>query len=65
MKWDSGIDYDLDELVYLVETEWDCQWPGWRWVADRLNAEYGTTRSPAECRAKYARLMKEKDRIRL
>ena len=52
----NEIDGEAEQLVYLVDNGWAWQWPGWQWVADRLNAEYHNNRTAATCRRKYVRL---------
>ena len=56
--WPSADDYDNEtcDLIQIVDHGWDFQWPGWQWVANRLNARYGNNRTAAACRAKFARL---------
>lgn len=48
---------EVERLVYFVEDDWCWAWPGWKWVADRLNSEFGNGRTPQACRAKYARIL--------
>jgi len=50
------IDGETKQRVYLVEADWAWAWPGWKHVADKLNAEYGNNRTAKSCRAKYARI---------
>jgi len=51
---------EIDQLKYLVDHGWNFQWPGWRWVARRLNQEYGNNRSSRVCQRKYAKLQAPK-----
>ena len=53
------IDGETKQLVYLVEAAWSWAWPGWQWVADHLNSEYGNNRTAQACRAKYRRINAE------
>lgn len=41
------------ELIRYAEDEWQFQWPGWSWVAERFSG-----RSPAACRQRYNRILK-------
>ena len=56
--WPDVNDYDGEsaQLLRTVEHGWDCQFPGWQWVADVTNDEYGNDRTAASCRSKWARL---------
>jgi hypothetical protein len=56
--WPSVDEYDGEsaQLMRTVEHGWDCQFPGWQWVADEINDEYGNDRSAAACRSKWVRL---------
>ena len=45
MKWDTSIDGELEQLDELVHNAWCWQFPGWQWVADRLNEEYKNNRT--------------------
>lgn len=56
VKWDTKIDGEVEALDDLVSNDWCWKWPGWNWVANRLNAEYHNNRTPAACRLKYRRL---------
>ena len=58
MKWPEvdEIDGETEQLWWIVEHGWDWEWPGWKWVANRLNEEYGNKRSAAACRTKFNRL---------
>lgn len=57
MKWPNinEIDSETQYLMYLVYNGWDFHWPGWVWVSNRLNAEYGNNRSVEACRKKFDR----------
>jgi hypothetical protein len=61
MKWCSinEVDGETERLLYLVENEWSWEWPGWNWVAESLNSEFGNDRSANSCRNKYKRLIQE------
>ena len=52
MKWDTSIDGELEQLDELVHNAWCWQFPGWQWVADRLNEEYKNNRTANACRLK-------------
>lgn len=49
---------ETQELVWLVEDAWEFSWPGWSFVATRLNMDYGNNRTPRACMRKYWRLSK-------
>ena len=53
------MDGETEYLVQSVECDWYCQWPGWQWVADRINKLYDNSRTPAACRSKYSRIIKD------
>ena len=57
VPWPDREDYDGEtaQLVRTVEDGWDWAFPGWQWIADSINAEYGNNRTAAACRAKYER----------
>ena len=57
MRWPDKdeIDGETEHLFYLVINGWDWSWPGWGWVARRLNAEYGNDRSAEACRKKFSK----------
>lgn len=54
------IDNETWSLMNIVNTGWDWEFPGWNWVAERLNEEFGNSRSASACRHKYNSLMKFK-----
>ncbi len=55
MKWPDkeGTDGETEALMDLVINGWSWEWPGWRWVANQINSEYGNNRTPAACRNKF------------
>ena len=55
-RWDREIDGELEQLDEIVSNGWCWQWPGWKWVADRLNEEFHNDRTPSACRNRYIRL---------
>lgn len=57
MQWCdvNEVDGETEQLVALVINGWCWNWPGWKWVAGRLNSEYGNNRSPSACRSKFQR----------
>ena len=59
IKWPdiSEIDGETESLEAIVEGRgWDWEWPGWKWVAYKLNYEYKNNRSADACRHKYNKL---------
>jgi len=52
----NEVDGETEQLIYLVEDAWAWQWPGWRWIADRLNTEYHNNRTAIAVRKKYINL---------
>lgn len=54
---EDEIDSEVYELVHLVEEGWAWQWPGWQWVADRLNHWHKNDRTASACRQKYNRVL--------
>jgi len=62
IKWEgstSEIDSEVNFLIYLVEEGWNWQWPGWNWVANRLNYRYKNNRTATACRQKYVRIISQ------
>jgi len=55
-RWDKEIDGELEQLDELVSNGWCWQWPGWKWVANRLNEEFGNGRTPSACRNRYIKI---------
>ena len=53
VPWSDDEAYSLD---WIVTQEWCWQWPGWKWVANRLNRDHGNNRTPAACRRKFERM---------
>jgi hypothetical protein len=60
MKWPKldEVDGETEQLYWIVEHGWDWEWPGWKWVANRLNDEYKNNRSAGACRMKFNSLEK-------
>lgn len=52
-------DGETEELLHLVHNGWCWEWPGWQWVANRLNDEFGNNRTAAACRSKFESLERE------
>lgn len=44
------------EVVFISVRAWDWYFPGWKWVAARLNSEFQNNRTPEACRKMAARL---------
>ncbi len=59
-KWEIGAESETCRLLQLVAGLKGKQWPGWTWVAERLNTEFGNNRTLEDCRAKFSSLIKEK-----
>lgn len=57
MRWDNAIDGELEQLDQLVNNGWAWQFPGWQWVADRINEEFGNNRTAQACRMKCKRAL--------
>jgi len=58
-KWDHYDDFEETyDLLALVDSGWAWEWPGWAWVADKLNDEHGNNRSAAACKGRYERVEK-------
>ena len=55
MRWDDSIDGELDKLDELANNGWAWHFPGWQWVADRLNEEFKNGRTANACRMKFER----------
>jgi hypothetical protein len=53
VPWSDEESYRLD---CIVTQDWCWQWPGWKWVAERLNKDHGNSRTPAACRRKFERI---------
>lgn len=53
-------DGETEQLIWLVECGWSWEWPGWAWVAENLNDDYGNSRTARACSKKYKDLRKEK-----
>jgi len=51
-------DSESKQLIYLVQDGWDWNWPGWDWIARRLNEEFNNNRSANSCRLKYKKYLK-------
>lgn len=47
---------ELEQLEYHAEENWAWQFPGWKWVAERVNSEFGNSRTAAACRARSKKL---------
>ena len=60
MPWPDEDDYDGEtaQLYRTVDQDWSFQFPGWKWVANQINAEYGNNRTAAACRSKWIRWVK-------
>jgi hypothetical protein len=54
MKWSED---EEAKLKYLVFDGWCWQWPGWKWVAERLNYDFKSGRSAYACASKFQRLL--------
>lgn len=57
VPWPDEDDYDGEtaQLYRTVDQDWSFQFPGWQWVANQINAEYGNNRTAAACRSKWMR----------
>lgn len=44
------------EVVFISVKAWDWYFPGWEWVALRLNSEFKNNRTPEACRKMAAKL---------
>ena len=62
VKWPdkNEIGGETEALMNLVDNGWDWEWPGWPWVAKRLNYEYHNNRTQHSCRHKYNQMMQGK-----
>jgi hypothetical protein len=60
VPWPDEDDYDGEtaQLYRTVDQDWSFQFPGWKWVANQINAEYGNNRTAAACRSKWIRWVK-------
>jgi len=63
MLWGNPEDIDSEyyKLVGLVLHGWDWNWPGWAWVANSLNREYGNNRSIKACMQKFYKYEKRRN----
>ncbi len=50
---------EIGALVYFAEEAWAYQWPGWAWVAKRINDEFPNNRSARSCSEKYRKLLSQ------
>jgi hypothetical protein len=55
VPWPDYTDYDGEtaQLMRTVDQDWCWKFPGWKWVADQINAEYGNNRTAEACRKKW------------
>lgn len=44
---------EIHTLIRFVNKGDNGQWSGWVWVADKMNEEFKTSRSPEECQRIY------------
>lgn len=52
MNWPND---ELEYLIYTADQDWCWQFPGWKWVAAKVNGKYNKNRSAASCRNKWYR----------
>ena len=57
VPWPDENEYDGEtaQLYRTVDQDWSFQFPGWQWVANQINAEYGNNRTAAACSSKWMR----------
>lgn len=61
MRWTTE---QIEELDRLVTSGWDWNWPGWRWVARKMESAFSMPFSVGMVKAKATRMYaKERARI--
>lgn len=58
MKWSAK---EIWEFKQIVESEWDYNFPGYQWAADRLNDSFRKNRSSSACYSMDLRMSKFSD----
>lgn len=53
------VDGETESLIWIVNHGWCWNWPGWKWVANRLNNEFKNSRTSEACRKKYTSLQND------